>query len=565
MADLNDIRYGEKFPTSETGAPVSSGRQPRLSEVGRYLFVPYEERKDAARLGARFDDSRKAWFVPAGRDDAPFARWHEEPRPLTTAEIASEFGAFCESLGLVLDGPPVMDGKWQSVTVSTSKSTKAKKGSYVGEIPPGGRPHGFVTNHDTGEKERWVLQGQFISEADREANRRLAEENRLQRETEAKTEREKIASESARKWGYMKPADPKHPYLVRKGVDSFGLRQQGDKLVTAICDADGKIWSLQYVNPAGDKLFVPGGAKTGNFHILGELSEGKTVLFAEGYATCASLRMATGLPVVEVFDASSIAPVMEALRDHLKGRDKIICGDDDVLTHDRIHQTLSNQISSDFARPKLLLPAIDPGEVKIDGVSRQLQANPDCTIRLEYQLSPEGVQRVVGEVSNKKTEQRIAVKIVNLGREKALAAAMKFDAKAVFPVFASMEGRPTDFNDLHDREGLPAVRRQVGRAMMLARPEMPPAQSSALDVAKAAIGSAAVVRPAQRDGRYVGTVVGRTGSQAVQDVGRETAVAHELDKLDRVPAIGQQAHIAYNNGLGRVGSVAERTALGISR
>jgi len=565
MADFNDARSSEKFPTSETGTRFSGNRQSRLPEVGRYLFVPYEERKEAARLGARFDDSRKAWFVPAGRDDAPFAQWHEEPRQLTTAEIESEFAAFCESLGLVLDGPPVMDGKWQSVTVSTSKSTKAKKGSYVGEIPPGGRPHGFVTNHDTGEKERWVLQGNFISDEDREANRCLAEENRKQREAEAKAEREKIAGECARKWGYLKPANPEHSYLVRKGVESFGLRQQGDKLVTAIRDVQGKIWSLQYIDPAGDKLFVPGGAKTGKFNVLGDLSEGKTVLFAEGYATCASLRMATGLPVVEVFDAGGIYPAMEALDEHLKGRDKIICGDDDVLTHDRIHQTLSNQVSSDFARPKLLLPMIDSDEVKIDGVSRQLRANPDCAIRLEYQLSPEGVQRVVGEISNKKTEQRIAVKIVNLGREKALAAASKFDAKAVFPVFASMEGRPTDFNDLHDREGMPAVRRQVGRAMMLARPEMPPAQSTALDVAKAAIGSAAVVRPAQRDGKYVGTVVGRTGSQAVQDVGRETAVAHELDKLDRVPAIGQSAHIAYNNGVGRVGSVAERNNMGVSR
>lgn len=46
----------------------------------------------------------------------------------------------------------------------------------------------------------------------------------------------------------------------------------------------------------------------------------------------------------------------------------------------------------------------------------------------------------------------------NPGREKALAAAHASGGVAIFPTFASLDGRPTDFNDLHAREGLARVK-----------------------------------------------------------------------------------------------------------
>lgn len=49
----------------------------------------------------------------------------------------------------------------------------------------------------------------------------------------------------------------------------------------------------------------------------------------------------------------------------------------------------------------------------------------------------------------------------NPGREKALAAATATGGVAVFPHFASLDGRPTDFNDLHTREGLERVKGDI--------------------------------------------------------------------------------------------------------
>lgn len=42
------------------------------------LRVPYAEKDEAKQLGARWDPKRKKWYVPAGADPAPFARWLED-------------------------------------------------------------------------------------------------------------------------------------------------------------------------------------------------------------------------------------------------------------------------------------------------------------------------------------------------------------------------------------------------------------------------------------------------------------------------------------------------------
>ena len=39
------------------------------------LNVPFHEKDDAKRLGARWDAARKTWFLPACTKTAPFAKW----------------------------------------------------------------------------------------------------------------------------------------------------------------------------------------------------------------------------------------------------------------------------------------------------------------------------------------------------------------------------------------------------------------------------------------------------------------------------------------------------------
>lgn len=41
----------------------------------KLLKVPYAEKDEAKALGARWNSAGKAWYVPDGKDEAPFARW----------------------------------------------------------------------------------------------------------------------------------------------------------------------------------------------------------------------------------------------------------------------------------------------------------------------------------------------------------------------------------------------------------------------------------------------------------------------------------------------------------
>lgn len=59
----------------------------------------------------------------------------------------------------------------------------------------------------------------------------------------------------------------------------------------------------------------------------------------------------------------------------------------------------------------------------------------------------------------------------NVGIDKATIAAQEINAKLAIPQFKSTDGKPTDFNDLHLREGLDEVRKQLSNAIALQTPE----------------------------------------------------------------------------------------------
>lgn len=51
------------------------------------LKVPFAEKDEAKKLGARWDAGRKIWYVEGKEDLAPFARW--SPTPLDASASAA--------------------------------------------------------------------------------------------------------------------------------------------------------------------------------------------------------------------------------------------------------------------------------------------------------------------------------------------------------------------------------------------------------------------------------------------------------------------------------------------
>ncbi|MFN8390743.1 MAG: DUF5710 domain-containing protein [Bdellovibrionota bacterium] len=52
------------------------------SEIKRgvLLKVPFDEKDDAKKLGARWDPDFRQWFVPQGMDTKPFRRWLQDEK-----------------------------------------------------------------------------------------------------------------------------------------------------------------------------------------------------------------------------------------------------------------------------------------------------------------------------------------------------------------------------------------------------------------------------------------------------------------------------------------------------
>jgi hypothetical protein len=61
-----------------------------------FLNVPYAEKDQARELGARWNPTRKRWYVPDGVAPEPFARWLDKdggPVSRTTASGATASGS----------------------------------------------------------------------------------------------------------------------------------------------------------------------------------------------------------------------------------------------------------------------------------------------------------------------------------------------------------------------------------------------------------------------------------------------------------------------------------------
>lgn len=257
--------------------------------------------------------------------------------------------------------------------------------------------------------------------------RRFAEDRKAAAASRAQ-QAAKAAARASTMWARLSE-DGDSDYLAAKHVQGYGLRFTPNGTATLpLLDTQGRIHGLQFIrSKAGaakakrpDKEFWPAGlTKKGHFHLIG--SPSWLVLVAEGYATAASLHMATGHPVAVAFDAGNLLPVAEAMRKRYPAAKILIAADNDDL----------GKCRHDACRARITL-VDNPGDC------------PTCG-------QPHGY--------------------TNAGVGGASSAAMAVNGSWLAPAFADPDARaaaylasgakPTDFNDLHAAEGLHVVRVQV--------------------------------------------------------------------------------------------------------
>jgi len=270
---------------------------------------------------------------------------------------------------------------------------------------PRGNKAGWVVAHADGvpvvvfgswiSGETWQMTGiddafqsvqgvRFVTAGEVEASRKRLEAIRAARAAEALESDRKACAWAEERIAKAGPVSGSHPYVARKRIrpDLGGVRmeQDGTILLPLWGVSGGRAFKggLQRISPDGSKKFAKGLAARGRFGWIE--GSGQEILVCEGWATGASLHMATGQSVCIAMNAGNLAAAARACLELNPGRKLCFCGDDDRWT---------------------------------DG---------------------------------------------NPGRTKALKAAQELGGRCVFPEFRTLDGCPTDFNDLHVREGLEAVR-----------------------------------------------------------------------------------------------------------
>ncbi len=416
-----EIDASREAQAARIRAPVLM-EQPEAAVAERtYLAVPYSEKDAAKSLGAKWDKDAKAWYAPPGVDlAAGLNQWLPNGGNVIATQPApdprAEFAAALRDAGLILDGPPVMDGKYHRVPVA-GDARGEKSGAYRGYLD--GHPAGYYKNHKTGEETNWKSSAK-VDSVSAEQRAQLAAEaasRQQQRQKEREAQQERAAATAASLFAIAPLATADNAYLQRKGIEQApGLRTvpepgpdlppgvqiartfreakemreaiktagtddkvfvTGDLLVPAY-DMDGKLWSLQSVNP-GFKSFMTDGRKAGLHAIAGAEGPASTALnpnsvlpivICEGYATGDSLAQAFGRPVVVAFDAGNLLAVAEGFRQAYPDRDILIAGDNDHAkegTRDERGRLIGN-VGVEKAREAaakvggaVLLPTFEPG------------------------------------------------------------------------------------------------------------------------------------------------------------------------------------------------------------
>ena len=192
-------------------------------------------------------------------------------------------------------------------------------------------------NFKTGDSYKYNTNGvtytaedkKFIEDKIRKAKKdELAERNQIQ---------ENVANEASKLWESLDDEGPSD-YLTRKHIDSakeLGIKFNGlGDFYVPIKDIQGKVWSTQTIkgkrdSQGRDKLFRAGGRIKACFHAIGSLDDQPVFYFAEGFATAASIRIATGATVICCFNSGNLESVASAFREKYLDTSFVICGDED--------------------------------------------------------------------------------------------------------------------------------------------------------------------------------------------------------------------------------------------
>lgn len=286
-----------------------------------------------------------------------------------------------------------------------------KRGAYKLKIDDGFGV-GWFTDYRSGELIKWHSKSNKKFTPDE----RAAWKKRIEAEKEIKDKEQaelyRIAAIKAERLWKQAQRTGTTEYLTRKQIGLHGARIMRGILVVGAF-RDGKPSTLQFIAGNGDKRYLKDGEKSGAYFPLATGNEDLSKLvICEGFSTGASIREATGLPVVVAFDSGNLAAVSKIFRKKYPDSEIIFASDNDTWN-----------VSPKF-KPKFIDTKTLPH---------------DSPFWEEWEAA--GHMHNTGVIS----AQQAAVAIGG--------------ARVVIPRFRDTSSKSTDMNDLARLEGLDAVKR----------------------------------------------------------------------------------------------------------
>ncbi|EIP3952687.1 DNA primase [Salmonella enterica] len=319
-----------------------------IAQHRMWLAVPHEEREEAMKSHPRLENGQNAigwdkelklWYARPGTEMSLLENWIPKPQnfSMNDNDPVVEFQNILEKAGFILPKGVDMDGKVHRVATKGDKNDKTS-GAYKAFLD--GRPAGWYQDHRSTEGVvKWTYSGGLdANPLARLHLRASAQQNRDDEARALKAQHDKqalYAKSYVAKW----PQAENNGYLERKGVNAApGVRiNDKDELIIPFNNSDGEIRSYQRIPLTGgkDARILKGSEKSGNWFPLGEPVNGRPILFAEGYATAASIHEGTGLPVLMTIDGGNMVTVAENAHKKWPDSPLFFCADNDYPLEQR--------------------------------------------------------------------------------------------------------------------------------------------------------------------------------------------------------------------------------------
>lgn len=311
-----------------------------------WLIIPFKE-KDAAKIkigllpdgkpGLAWDQVKKCWYAHPGVSINKIKKWLPDNASSQEYNSLSPQDEFKEALihmgAIISNNHPIMDGKPHRISMDGDKQGE-QAGFYVAHLD--GIPAGYIKNNRTGVELKWKTKGYVLTEEKKSFLKAQALKNQQGREFKIESIQKNTALVLKQKLASMHEMTGETPYLKSKGIKNHtGIYTDKTQKLTCIpaTDIEGMIWTVQYIREDGTKRFAKDSRKEGCFHALGginQLPNSSIIIVAEGYATAATIKEATELPVViSAFDSGNLKSVAIALREKYPEKPIIIAADDD--------------------------------------------------------------------------------------------------------------------------------------------------------------------------------------------------------------------------------------------